>query len=51
MLDNQIDNLIISSSFAHNLCLGTQMGHASSFETSMFQAFSNDIMKYLIQWV
>ncbi len=40
VVGNQIGNLILNPSFGHNLCLNTQMGHASPFRHLSFKSFS-----------
>jgi hypothetical protein len=51
VVESQIVNLIPGPSFGHNLCFKFPNGHASTFQTSMFQKFSNDIKNSSSHWV
>jgi hypothetical protein len=51
MVENQIVNLIIGLSFAHNLCLKCPNGLCKPTLNIYVQELSNDITNSLIQWV
>ncbi len=51
VVESQIANLTFGPSFGHNLWFNYPIGHASPFKTSKFQELSNDIRKFLIQWL
>jgi hypothetical protein len=51
VVGSQIDSLTPDLFFGITYVLSTQMGNASTFQTSMFQKLSNSMMNLSIQWV